>query len=74
MYSARHFGVLWATDNAGTAFRVETVIPTAVFLPGESVKTLFNAPGEWFGALRQKIGGVVYGLLAFLAYKKSLAK
>lgn len=64
VYSARHFGVLWATDNAGTAFRVETVIPTAVFLPGESVKTLFNAPGEWFGALRQKIGGVVYGLLA----------
>lgn len=64
VYSMRHFGVLWATDNAGTAFRVETVIPTAVFLPGETVQTLFNAPGEWFEALWQKISRVVDGLLA----------
>ncbi len=63
VYSMHRFGTLWATDNAGTAFRVETVIPTAVFVPGEDVLTLFNAPGAWFDALWHKAGRVLYGLL-----------
>lgn len=61
-YSLHHFDTLWATDNAGTALRVETVIPTAVFLPDEEVLTLYNAPGAWFAALWDKFYRVLHGL------------
>lgn len=57
IYSWKHFGTIWISDNSGTMFLVETVIPNTVSVSGDTVKTLFNAPGKWFRALLGKTEG-----------------
>lgn len=81
VYSLSHFGRLWATDNAGTMFLVDTQFPTRFYTEFAQPATLWNSPGEWFsslfgvklpkvlGGLRDcviKGGGCAFGLAALL--------
>ena len=58
VYSVKHFGKIWISDNGGTPFLVHTTVPTRVNLPGNEALTLFNAPEEWFQALLQKMNTI----------------
>lgn len=57
-YSLKYFKSVWISDNMGTLFLVDTVNPSYVQVPGDTQKTLFNAPKEWFFALLNKISMV----------------
>jgi hypothetical protein len=54
IYSIVHFGMVWISDNSGTAFLVTTAAPTRIVMPGDGTQTLFNAPREWMFALVTK--------------------
>ncbi len=61
-YSLLHFNKLWISSNSGTMFLVETATPSRLYLPSETVKTLFNAPLEWMLALAYKFVKICYKL------------
>ena len=63
VYSFVRFGKPWITDNSGTAFMVESKVPTRVVLPGEKAATLFSDPGLWFKALFGTKILILFGLI-----------
>ncbi len=63
IYSIAHFNKLWVSDNSGTMFLVETSTPLRLSLPGETVKTLFNAPAEWLSAFAYKFASICHKIL-----------
>lgn len=64
LYSLINFGKPWVSDNSGTAFLVEAVGPTRITTENVSgLKTIFNAPQEWFQALSDKVTTVFSALL-----------
>ncbi len=63
IYSFVRFGKPWITDNSGTAFMVESKIPTRVDLPGDKAATLFSDPGLWFKALFGTKSLILFGLI-----------
>ena len=63
IYSIVHFNTIWASDNKGTMFLVETDTPLRLYLPDEEVRTLFNAPLEWVLAFAYKFVKICYKLV-----------
>ncbi len=51
IYSLRHFGTLFASDNNGTLLLVDALAPNRVVLPGQFVADIFNSPTAWMEAV-----------------------
>lgn len=66
IYSIIRVGQIWVSDNSGTAFLVESSVPSRVYTPKESEEllTLFNAPKFWFVSRIQNFLNNLYSLLS----------
>jgi hypothetical protein len=47
LYSINSFGLVWVSDNSGTAWLIRAVVPQRYYSEGFSPKTLFSSPGLW---------------------------
>ena len=66
IYSIVRVGKIWVSDNSGTAFLVESSVPSRVYTPKESetLLTLLNAPKLWFISRIQNFLNNLRGLLS----------
>lgn len=58
LYSWLHFKTLWISDNLGTWFYIETMVPSRVIIPGSGFETMFTAPLSYIQALLYRIFSV----------------
>lgn len=63
LYSYVNFGKIWCSDNNGTLFLVEAMVPNRVVLENSSIETLFSAPFAWVRALIRKCFNIFNSLL-----------
>lgn len=63
LYSMIHFQSFWISDNLGTMFLVETIVPSRINIPGEFTATLFNSPKEWLSVFPYKAYTIAESLI-----------